>query len=215
MRAPQSGCDDDRKSSRRRQLASTASRCASVVTLVHPNLFVQDVTGGVAVQMQKHSQPSNREMKSRLGHDRPAKTRSDAGPPSRCNRAPALGSLAHLTACHQCTAGYDSRRSRDACRNAGRGCAEREEAGKLVIDLERGTQAFRAIVDNLPEACMYRCSRHIAWCACAASPSLTNVTQKVNPFCSAAALNRRYRPIAELLWSARHLLQETIVALLV
>jgi len=191
-----------------------------VVTLLRPELFVQDVTGGVAVQMQEHSQPilnlgDEVEVQGMIGPRRRDQTSvvtiRNATIHLLWDRSP-ISPLA-INALQGTTADVAGM----LVEMQGEVSAEREEAGKLVINLESGTQAFRAIVDK-PAGGLHvpMLAPHSLVRVRGISVTDERYTKRLTPF---VLLLRSTDDIDQIAgapwWSARHLLQETIVALLV
>lgn len=137
-----------------RSAAGTESKQVNirgVVTLLHPQLFVQDATGGIAVQLEAKSQPT-----LNLGDE--VEVRGWTSPTS--NQSIETGVLnrawAHLLwdrspaspVAIDALEGTSADNAGTLVEMDGEVVAEREDAGRITLDLASGTQSFRAIVDK-------------------------------------------------------------------
>jgi signal transduction histidine kinase len=189
-----------------------------VVTLLRPELFVQDATGGAAVQVE-----ADAASRLNLGDEVEVQGSIDPEPDDRIatttiknakvnllwGRSPA--SPVAIDALEGTTADVAGL----LVEMRGEIVSEREEAGKIIFDLESGTQAFRAIVDrpggglHLPTLAPHSIVRVRGVCV----PD-ERYTGRMTPF---VLLLRSTDDIDQVAgapwWSARHLLQEMIFVL--
>ena len=202
------------------RIEPTAVSIRGVVTLLHPQLFVQDATGGLAVQLESDSLPD-----LNLGDEVEVKGFI----------APLANSSIETTKLEHATASLLWDRSPalplaiDALEGTTRNIAgtlvemqgevisEREEAGKIILDLDSGSQAFRAMVDKptggllVPSLAPHSLIRVRGVCV----PD-ERYTQQRTPF---VLLMRSTDDIDQIAgapwWSARRLLQELVLGLFV
>ncbi len=204
-----------------RSTADNESKLVSirgVVTLLHPQLFIQDATGGIAVQLESKSQPT-----LNLGDE--VEVQGWTSPSS--NHSIETGVLNGATAHLLWDRSPASPVALDALEGAaadnagtlvemdGQVVAEKEKAGRIILDLASGTQAFSAIVDKptgglrVPVLAPHSLVRVRGVCV----PD-ERYTQRRTPF---VLLLRSTDDIDEIAgapwWSARRLLEELIIGL--
>ena len=189
-----------------------------VVTLLHPQLFVQDATGGIAVDLEAKSRPPLNLGDEVEVHGWTSPTTSQSIETGELNRAEA-----HLLwdrspaspVAIDALEGTSADIAGTLVEMDGQVVAEREEAGRIVLDLASGTQSFRAIVDKPTGGLRIPllASRSMVRVRGVCVPDV-RYTQQRTPF---VLLLRSTDDIDEIAgapwWSARRLLEELILGL--
>ena len=189
-----------------------------VVTLLRPQLFVQDATGGAVVEVANNS-----ELALNLGDEVKVDGTIDPEDDDRISTTTVKNAKLSLLwgrspaspVAIDALGGTTAEVAGMLVEMRGEVIAERQEAGKITIDLQSGTQAFRAIVDK-PGGGL-----HVPMLAAHSSVRVRGIcvpderyTGRLTPF---VLLLRSTDDIDQVAgapwWSARQLLLELVLAL--